>query len=204
MDFCDWCNVALFPGMKEGVYVEVLAADTTRAWTTCLKGWGGYTTHLTADTGGFLQFLETNVMPHYIHCAVLHDPTCIKICRDFPYRMYRFGGLVFCINGAKRKHQFRLRKVLREHHYQQVAKHGGYVYYKSTLGTPPYYVGQVAYQRYRILGNLKSGCGSKGVYTVGGLQGPGRGRQDLVLKRCNNEKVFLRELEALLSWPQKD
>ena len=204
MDFCDWCHIALFPGLQEGIYVEVLASETTKAWTTCLQGWMGYTTHLTAEPGVFLHFLETKDLPRYIHCAVFHDSAWIKNCLHFPYRRYRFGGLVFCIHGAKRKHQVRLRKVLGDYHYQQVAKHGGYVYYKSTLGTPPYYIGQVAYQRYRILGNLKSGCGSKGVYIVGGLQGPGRGRQDLVLKRCNTEKVFLRELEALRrtqSWP---
>lgn len=227
MFFCKWCSRTVFPGLNDGTYIEVLQENSTPGsdgtttkgtpwsddkaakgtpWVDCLasKGWVGKVTTLTPSAETFLAYLRDQETPSYIHCAVFHDPDWIKSCRTFPYRAYRFGALVFGIEGAKRKHQYRLRKVLEENHYQQVAKRDGYVYYRSQLGSPPFYVGQVAYSRYRILGNFKSGCGSKGVYLVGGLAGPGRGRRDLVLKRCNSEKVFLRELEALRrteSWP---
>ena len=130
----------------------------------------------------------------FIHCFVAHTSTIYPLLSLIDLSKYRFGTIILKISDKKvfNKTRYKTRITLEKNYYHFYKHIDNYDCYVSSVGFPPYYLGQPILDKYLISGNFKSGCGSTGVYMI-------RDENDnkYVLKRSNTDLTFQRELNSL-------
>lgn len=218
MSIARWILHEVFPNLGPGTYLEISKTNdhhqTIHYQRFLQKNWKIYLNYLVPNSKPLASHIPNVTITHHqvknpdkfkklisqmassnlVHCFVAHTSKIYPLFQGLDLHKYRFGAIILKYPSDQnlRLEACQARFKLEQNYYQYYGEMDGYHCFRCSIGAPPYYLGQKVLNYYRITGNLKSGCGSSGVYIVRDPK-----NQKLVLKRTNNLTSFKNEVGAL-------